>query len=45
MSRVFVSYRASDGKKDASRLAEDLARRFGQAQVFFDKADLTAGSS
>lgn len=45
MSRIFVSYRASDGKKDASRLATDLVRVFGEASVFFDKADLTGGTS
>jgi hypothetical protein len=45
MNRIFISYRSSDGKKDANRLCEDLEMVFGEEQVFFDKRDLQAGSS
>ena len=37
MNRIFISYRASDGKKDADRLCADLSRLYGADQVFFDK--------
>jgi hypothetical protein len=45
MKRVFISYRSSDGKKDASRLAEDLQEIFGEQAVFYDKHDLHGGTS
>lgn len=45
MNRIFVSYRTSDAKKDAGRLAVDLERVFGEEQVFFDKHDLRGGAS
>ncbi len=45
MNRIFISYRTSDAKKDANRLAEDLERVFGDEQVFFDKHDLHGGAS
>jgi TIR domain len=45
MNRIFISYRSSDGFKDAARLAADLNRVFGGDQVFFDKQDLRGGSS
>ena len=45
MNRIFISYRSSDGKKDANRLAEDLNRVFGDEQVFFDKHDLQGGAA
>lgn len=45
MSRIFISYRNSDGFKDAHRLAGDLNRVFGADQVFLDKKDLRGGSS
>lgn len=45
MNRLFVSYRTSDAKKDAHRLAVDLERVFGEDQVFFDKHDLHGGAS
>ena len=45
MNRIFISYRSSDGFKDASRLAVDLNRVFGSDQIFFDKQDLRGGSS
>jgi len=45
MNRIFISYRSSDGFKDATRLAADLNRVFGSDQVFFDKQDLRGGSS
>ena len=44
MNRIFVSYRNSDGFKDANRLAVDLNRVFGKDQVFLDKQDLRGGS-
>ncbi len=45
MNRIFISYRSSDGKKDADRLCADLSRLFGADQVFFDKQDLRGGHS
>ncbi|HSK31236.1 MAG TPA: toll/interleukin-1 receptor domain-containing protein [Candidatus Limnocylindria bacterium] len=45
MNRIFISYRSSDGFKDATRLAADLNRVFGKDQVFLDKQDLRGGSS
>lgn len=45
MKRIFISYRSSDGRKDANRLAEDLSMVFGDEQVFYDKRDLQGGSS
>jgi hypothetical protein len=45
MKRIFISYRSSDGRKDANRLAEDLSMVFGDEQVFYDKRDLQAGST
>ena len=45
MNRIFISYRSSDGFKDATRLAADLNRVFGPDQVFLDKQDLRGGSS
>ena len=43
-TRVFISYRSSDGADKATALARDLDALFGQAQVFLDKEDLPAGS-
>jgi len=45
MNRIFISYRSSDGKKDADRLCADLSRLYGADQVFFDKQDLKGGHS
>jgi hypothetical protein len=45
VNRIFISYRASDGKKDADRLCADLSRLYGADQVFFDKQDLRGGLS
>lgn len=45
MNRLFISYRSSDGKKDAARLAVDLDRLYGDDQVYFDKHDLRGGVS
>jgi hypothetical protein len=45
VNRIFVSYRTSDAKKDADRLAFDLERVFGEDQVFFDKHDLHGGAA
>lgn len=45
MNRIFISYRSSDGKKDADRLCADLSRLYGPDQVFFDKQDLRGGTS
>lgn len=45
MNRIFISYRSSDGKKDAARLVGDLNLRFGDEQVFYDKHDLVGGTS
>ncbi len=43
-TRIFISYRSSDGADKATALARDLDELFGQAQVFLDKEDLAAGS-
>lgn len=43
-TRIFISYRSSDGADKATALARDLDDLFGQAQVFLDKEDLAAGS-
>jgi hypothetical protein len=43
-SRVFISYRSSDGADKATALARDLDAMFGQEQIFLDKDDLPAGS-
>lgn len=45
MNRIFISYRSSDGKKDADRLCADLSRLYGPDLVFFDKQDLRGGAS
>jgi len=45
MNRIFISYRSSDGKKEADRLCADLSRLYGADQVFFDKQDLKGGAS
>lgn len=45
MNRIFISYRSSDGKKEADRLCADLSRLYGPDQVFFDKQDLKGGAS
>lgn len=42
-ARIFISYRSADGADKATALARDLGRVFGEAQVFIDKDDLTAG--
>ncbi len=42
-SRVFISYRASDGADKATALARDLDALFGSDQIFLDKEDLPAG--
>jgi TIR domain len=41
--RIFISYRTSDGADKATALARELNAVFGEAQVFLDKEDLTAG--
>lgn len=43
-SRVFISYRSSDGTDKATALARDLDELFGEDQIFLDKDDLPAGS-
>ena len=43
-SRVFISYRSSDGTDKATALARDLDQLFGEEQIFLDKEDLPAGS-
>lgn len=42
-ARIFISYRAADGADKATALARELGRIFGDAAVFLDKEDLTAG--
>jgi hypothetical protein len=43
-SRVFISYRSSDGADKATALARELDALFGDEQVFIDKQNLPAGS-
>ncbi|QKS29799.1 MAG: toll/interleukin-1 receptor domain-containing protein [Candidatus Accumulibacter similis] len=43
MARLFISYRAADGRDKATALARDLGELFGDAQVFLDKEDLRGG--
>ncbi len=43
-SRVFISYRSSDGADKATALARDLDAMFGDEQIFLDKEDLAPGS-
>lgn len=43
-SRVFISYRSSDGADKATALARDLDTLFGNEQIFLDKEDLAPGS-
>lgn len=43
MARLFISYRAADGRDKATALARDLGALFGDAQVFLDKDDLRGG--
>ena len=43
-SRVFISYRSSDGAELATALARDLDALFGDEQIFLDKEDLAPGS-
>lgn len=45
MNRLFISYRSSDGRKDAARLAADLNEHFGDPLVFYDRQDLVGGTS
>lgn len=45
MNRLFISYRSSDGRKDAARLAADLNEYFGDPLVFYDRQDLVGGTS
>jgi hypothetical protein len=42
-SRIFISYRTSDGVDKATALARELNAAFGDEQVFLDKEDLPAG--
>lgn len=43
MARLFISYRAADGRDKATALARDLGALFGDTQVFLDKDDLRGG--
>ena len=36
MPEIFISYRRQDASGHAGRLHDELARRFGQEQVFMD---------
>jgi hypothetical protein len=42
-ARIFISYRASDGRDKATALARDLGVTFGDEAVFLDKDDLRGG--
>jgi hypothetical protein len=41
---IFISYRRSDAAGEAGRLADHLVRRFGEAAVFLDVADIALGA-
>jgi hypothetical protein len=41
--KIFVSYRRSDTQRVAEQLYEQLARHFGAANVFMDRADIDHG--
>jgi hypothetical protein len=43
VARLFISYRAADGRDKATALARDLGELFGDEQVFLDKDDLRGG--
>ncbi len=43
MTAIFISYRQDDSKAWAIALRDELARAFGDAQVFLDKDTLKAG--
>jgi hypothetical protein len=42
--QVFISYRRSDTQSASRQLAEELRRRFGPEDVFFDTRDIAAGT-
>lgn len=44
MSGIFISYRRQDAAAYAGRLRADLARRYGEDDVFLDLADLAPGA-
>lgn len=44
MARIFVSYRQADSKAWAIGLRDDLAKVFGEEQVFLDKDELGPGN-
>lgn len=41
--RIFVNYRRDDARADAARIRDRLAHVFGEANVFMDTENLTAG--
>ena len=43
--KVFISYRVSDTRPTASRLAAELARRFGDDAVFLDHRSIEPGEA
>ncbi|MBL8327489.1 MAG: toll/interleukin-1 receptor domain-containing protein [Rubrivivax sp.] len=42
---VFISYRRADTQALAERLHHDLARRYGEERVFFDREDIHRGDA
>ena len=44
MTGIFISYRQADAKAWAISLRDDLAKVFGEDQVFLDKDTLQAGN-
>ena len=44
MGGIFISYRQADAKAWAIGLRDDLAKMFGDEQVFLDKDTLQAGN-
>ncbi len=43
MPRIFISYRTKESQSITGRLANDLKRRFGNANVFMDVYDIRGG--
>ena len=45
MPKIFISYRRQDSEAEVTHLYDDLKRRFGAANVFFDTRTILAGSA
>ena len=45
MPKVFISYRRSDAREEAVRIADEAADEFGPSAVFFDTTTMVAGDA